>query len=116
MNFLKNLFKFDSGAGTFEKVITVLVPVGAVVLLGWLILASYGVGNSDLARAHQTMKDPASGALWATIILAGAIFWAWWNWTDRVPFRVNDIVATLILLGLLILAINANTGFFAHVR
>jgi hypothetical protein len=29
---------------------------------------------------------------------------------------VNEIVATIILLLLIILAINANTNFFSHVR
>jgi hypothetical protein len=106
MNFLKNLFKTDPGAGPMEKFVTYVVPIGVLILLSWLILASYGVGNSDLARA----------AIWATLLYAAAIFWAWWNWTDRIPFRVNDIVATLLILVLLVLAVNANTGFFAHVR
>jgi drug/metabolite transporter (DMT)-like permease len=116
MNFLKNLFKTDPGAGPMEKFVTYVVPIGVLILLSWLILASYGVGNSDLARAHETVKDPTSAAIWATLLYAAAIFWAWWNWTDRIPFRVNDIVATLLILVLLVLAVNANTGFFAHVR
>lgn len=113
MNFLKNVFHFDSDAGPFEKAITVIVPVAVAILLGWLILASYGVGNSDLARAHEASRGNAS--VWATVIFLIAGLWSWFNWTDRIPFKVNDVVATVILLVLIILGVNANTGFFTHV-
>jgi hypothetical protein len=116
MKFLKSVFKWDSDAGPVEKILTVVVPIGALILFAWLILASYGVGHSDLAVAHQTLKNPGSAAIFATILLFAAAFWAWWNWTDRIPFKVNEIVATIILLLLIILAINANTNFFSHVR
>lgn len=115
MKFLRSVFHWDADASIVEKIITVLVPIGVAVLLLWLIIASYGIGHTDLARAHQ-LGHGGSETIFATILYAAAAFWAWWNWTDRIPFRVNDIVATLVLLALIILAVNANTGFFVHVR
>lgn len=115
MKFLKSLFHFDDGASLFEKIMTIVVPCFAAFLIIWLILASYGVGNSALAKAHEAAHG-GSASLWATVLFIGAAVWAWLNWTDRIAFRVNDIVATIILLVLIILAVNANTGFFAYVR
>lgn len=115
MKFLKSVFHFDEGASLFEKIITILVPCFVAFLVIWLILASYGVGNSALAKAHEAAHG-GSASLWATVLFIGAGLWAWFNWTDRIPWKVNDIVATIILLALIILAVNANTGFFAYVR
>lgn len=114
MKFLSKLFHFDSDAGPVEKAITVIVPIGAIILFTWLILASYGVGNTDLAKAHEAARG-GHASFWATILYLAAGFWAWWNWTDRIPFKVNDIVATIILVVLIILGVNANTGFFTYV-
>lgn len=114
MKFLQRVFHFDGDAGPVEKIITVLVPLFVGVLLVWLILASYGVGHSQLAQAHQNVKG-GSASLWATVLFLAAAFWAWFNWTDRIPFRVNEVVATIVLLLLITLAINANTSFFRAV-
>ena len=111
MKFVKSLFRFDPAASFMEKAVTVFVPLLAGSLLIWLIVASYGVGHSALAHSAQLARPNAR--IWGTLILLAAAFWAWWNWTDRIPFRVNDIVATIVLLLLIVLAINANTGFFA---
>ena len=116
MKFLKSVFHFDSDAGPLEKIVTILVPCFVAFLLIWLILASYGVGHSALARAHQLLPHGGSASVIATILYGAAAFWAWFNWTDRIPWKVNDIVAGLILVVLVILAINANTNFFSQIR
>lgn len=115
MKFLQSLFHFDRTAGAVERIMTVFVVFLVATLVIWLIVASYGVGNSNLAKAHQ-LAHGGSASFFATLIYLAAAFWAWFNWTDRIPFRVNDIVATIILLALIILAVNVNTGFFAYVR
>lgn len=115
MKFLQSLFHFDRTAGAFEKIMTVFVVLFVGALLIWLVAASYGIGNSNLAQAHR-LAHGGSASVFATLILLAAGFWAWFNWTDRIPFQVNDIVATCILLSLIILAVNANTGFFVYVR
>jgi hypothetical protein len=116
MKFIKSLFRWDSDAGPVEKIITVLVPVVFLILFLWLVLASYGVGGSQLAQAHNNLRHPGSAATIATVIFLAAILWAWLNWTDRIPFQINDIAATIIIVLLIILAVNANTNFFAQVR
>jgi hypothetical protein len=80
----------------------------------WLIVASYGVGHTYLAQAHKAGHG-GSETLFATLFFAGAFFWGWINFTDRIPFKVNDMVAIIGLLILIILGVNANTGFFGHV-
>lgn len=110
--FLNSLFHFDEDAGFMEKFITVAVPVLAGIFFFWLIASSYGIFNNDISRAHERTTHPGQAAIIATILFAGAAVWAWFNWTDRIKWRVNDVVATVILLVLIALGVLSNTGFY----
>lgn len=114
MNFLQRLFHWDASQGLFEKILTIILALFGIVCVLWLIIASYGVGHTYLAKAHQAGHG-GNEAFFATLLYAGAAFWAWLIFTDRVPFKVNEIVAIIGLLILIILGVNANTGFFGHV-
>lgn len=113
-NFLGKLFHWDEGQGLFEKIITVLLALFGLFCIGLLIVASYGVGHTLLAQAHQAGHG-GSETFFATIFFAAAAFWGWLNFTDRIAFKVNDLVVIIGLLILIILGVNANTGFFGHV-
>lgn len=114
MNFLKSLFDVDSKASVFEVLVTLLAAFGSLGLFVWLFLASYGIGHTALAQAHQAVNG-GSASFFASLLYLAAGFWAWFNWTDRIPFKINSVVATVILLVLIVLAVNANTGFFRAV-
>jgi hypothetical protein len=113
-NFLNTLFRWDKNASLFEKILTVVLALFGIGLMLVLIGASYGIGNSLLAQAHEKANG-VSASLFATLFFAAAGFWAWINFTDRIPFKVNDMLVIIVLLLLIVLGVNANTGFFAHV-
>jgi hypothetical protein len=113
-NFLNKFFHWDADQGIFSKVLTVILAVFFLVVMAILIGSSYGIGHNLLAKAH-TAGHGGSETLFATLIFAGAAFWGWLNFTDRVPFKVNDMIFIISLLLLIILGVNANTGFFGHV-
>lgn len=115
MKFLQKLFHWDADQGPFEKGLTVLLAIFGIFCIVWLIVASYGVGNTYLAEAHKLGKG-GSETLWATVLFVIAGVWAWAVFSDRVPFKINDIVAVISILILLILAVNANTGFFHYIH
>src|SRR4051812_27737447 len=100
MQFLKSLFKFDADATTSQKVFTVLPIFIAAFVFIWLFGSCFQVfHNNDIARAAAT----ATGGqhLLGGVFLILAAFWAWVNWTDRVPFRINEAAATILLCLLL---------------
>lgn len=113
-NFLSRLFHWDADQGPFEKILTVVLALFGITLIVILIGSSYGIGNNLLAQAHQKGHG-FSETLFATLLYAGAAFWGWINFTDRIKFQVNDMVVIIGLMVLIILGVNANTGFFAHV-
>lgn len=115
MKFLQRLFHWESTASAFEKVLTVLLALFGIFCILWLVVASYGVGNTYLAQAHRAAHG-GSASLWATVLFIAAGVWAWAVFSDRVPFKINDVVAVIGILILLILAVNANTGFFAYIH
>lgn len=114
-NFLGKLFQWEKDATLFEKILTVVLALFGITLLLILIFTSYGIGNNFLAQAHRAGHG-ASETLFATLFFAGAAFWGWINFTDRITFKVNDMLVIIVLLLLIILGVNANTGFFGHVR
>jgi hypothetical protein len=113
-NFLNKIFHWDADQGIGTRILTVVLALFGIFCMLWLIVASYGVGNTLLAQAHKAGHG-GSETLFATLLFAGAAFWGWINFTDRVPFKVNDIIFIISLLILIILGVNANTGFFGHV-
>jgi hypothetical protein len=114
LNFLNSIFHWDADQGVFSKVLSVLLALFGIFCLGWLIVASYGIGNTLLAQAH-TAGHGGSETFFATLFFAAAAFWGWINFTDRIPFKVNDMVWIIGVLVLIVLGVNANTGFFGHV-
>lgn len=115
MKFLQRLFHWEPTASAFEKILTVLLALFGIFCVLWLVVASYGVGNTFLAQAHQKANG-GSASLWATVLFILCAVWAWAVFSDRVPFKVNETVAIIGILILLILAVNANTGFFAYIH
>lgn len=113
-NFFDKLFHWDSDQGTFTKILSILLALFGLFCLGWLVIASYGIGHTQLAMAHKAGHG-GSETLFATLFFAGAAFWGWLNFTDRVKFQVNQMLFIVSLLVLIILGVNANTGFFGHV-
>lgn len=113
-NFLGKLFQWDSDASLLEKILTVVFALFGIFCMLWLIIASYGIGNTLLAQAHKAGHG-FSETLFATLFYAGAAFWGWLNFSDRVPFKVNQMIFIISFLLLIILGVNANTGFFGHV-
>jgi hypothetical protein len=113
-NFLNGIFHWDADQKWPTRVLTVVCALFGIFCMLWLIVASYGVGHTYLAQAHKAGHG-GSETLFATLFFAGAFFWGWINFTDRIPFKVNDMVAIIGLLILIILGVNANTGFFGHV-
>src|SRR5690348_5873991 len=114
IKFLQSVFHWDSDAKTSEKVLTVVFGLFGLFCIGWLIIASYGIGNTNLAQAHKAGHG-GSETFFATIFFAGAAVWGWFNFTDRIKWKVNSTVAVIVLLILITLGVNANTGFFGHV-
>jgi hypothetical protein len=114
-NFLDKIFQWDADQGLFAKILTVVFGLFGIALILILIGSSYGIGNNLIAQAHKAGHG-GSETLFATLFFAGAAFWGWINFTDRIPFKVNDMVVIITLLVLIILGVNANTGFFGHVR
>ena len=112
MNFLQKVFGWSSDAKTSEKVFTVLASTVVIVVLLWLIIASYGIGNTDIAMVHKSLKHPGQAALIATLIYAGAFFWLWYNFTDMIPWKISYALAGIIFLLLISLGVAANTNFF----
>jgi hypothetical protein len=113
-NFLQRVFHWDADDSVLTKILTVVFGLFGIVLMFILIGSSYGIGHNLLAQAHRAGHG-GSETLFATLFFAGAAFWGWLNFSERIPFKVNDIVAIIILLILIILGVNANTGFFGHV-
>jgi hypothetical protein len=113
MNFLKNLFRHDPTAGPMEKFVTYFVPIVAFLLFFWLFGSAwqlFGAHANDISRAAHLA--PKWSHVVGTILFFVAIFWAWWNWTEKIPFRVNDTAATVTLLLLLIFSVAFYCGFW----
>lgn len=113
-NFLNKIFHWDADQGIGAKILTIVFALFGIFCILWLVVASYGVGHTLLAQAHQAGHG-GSETIFATLFFAGAAFWGWINFTDRIKFQVNDMVVIIVLLVLIILGVNANTGFFGHV-
>lgn len=111
MKFLQSLFKWDTGASAVEKFMTVAVVLLAGICLIILFGSCWGLFNNDISRAARTATsfDKIMGA----VLLCAAIFWAWWNWTDRVPFKINDTAATILLALLIVFSALFRVGFYA---
>lgn len=114
MKFLQKIFQWDGDQSLFSKALTVVLALFGIGCMVVLIGSSYGIGHNLLAQAHQAGHG-FSETFFATILFAGAAFWGWINFSDRIPFKVNDMVVMIGLLLLIILGVNANTGFFGHV-
>lgn len=114
MKLFDKVFHWNADDSLFTQIISILSVAFGVVCLGWLIVASYGIGSTKLAQAH-TAGHGGSETIFATIIYAAAAFWVWINVTDRVTFRVTALAFAIVTLLLIIIGVNANTGFFAHV-
>lgn len=109
MKFLKQLFHVDSDASPVERIATYAVPVGVLILLVWLFGSVAGIFHNDL-----TAKAAAASAFekiigWVLFIVA--IVWGWANASDRVPFRINQAAATLLLVVLLAVSVLFLIGF-----
>lgn len=107
-------FRWDADDSLFTKILSVVSVLFGAFLLGWLIIASYGIGNSALAKAHEAGRG-ASETIFATLIYLGAAAWVYINVTDKIPFKVSATAFAIITLLLIVLGVNANTGFFAHI-
>lgn len=115
MKFLQRLFHWERKATVFEKAITVASALFGIFCVLWLIIASYGIGNTYLAQAHRAAHG-GSASIWATVLFVLTAVWTRAVFSDRVRFKVNEIVAVIVILVLLVLGVNANTGFFAYVH
>lgn len=115
MKFLQKLFHWDADQSPFEKGLTVVLALFGIFCILWLVVASYGVGNTYLAQAHKAAHG-GSASIWATVLFIACGVWAWAVFSDRFPFKINDFVAIIGILILLVLAVNANTGFFAYIH
>lgn len=113
-NFLNKIFHWDANDSALTKVLTVVLAIFFLAIVVILIGSSYGIGHNLLAQAHKAGHG-GSETIFATLFFGGAIFWGWLNFTDRTPFKVNDMIFIISLLLLIILGVNANTGFFGHV-
>jgi hypothetical protein len=110
MTFLKNLFHTDPDAGPAEKFITYFVPIFVFVVLAIAFLMCWEVLQFGFIYEAARLTG-FGGKLLGTVLLFAAAVWAWANETDRVPFRVNQLVATLLLVILIIFSLLAYTGF-----
>jgi hypothetical protein len=109
MKFLQSLFHWDADQGLFEKLLTVVLALFGITLIMVLVLSSYGVFDNYLSQSAR-----AAGAgvkLLGTVVLAGTVFWGYINFSEKVPFKVNDMAFIVSLLILLVLVININCGF-----
>lgn len=110
-NFIRKTLGLDSDVGPVGVIISALLVIFGACVLGYLLLASFGVGGSQLAEASRGRGSSVLGLL----LLAVTVFWAWLNFSDRVPFKVSDMAFILSLVILIILIVNVNTGFFSKV-
>lgn len=65
-NFFDKLFHWDSDQGTFTKILSILLALFGLFCLGWLVIASYGIGHTQLAMAHKAGHG-GSETLFATL-------------------------------------------------
>lgn len=110
--FFSDLFQVSPTASFMEKLVTYLAPIASIIGVLYLIVISYGVGNTEVAQSHKVLKNPGVAAFLATLCYLGAFLWFWYNWTDRIRFRVNPLAALLVAILLIILGVHANTNFF----
>lgn len=110
-NFIRKALGLDEGVGTFGVILSaVLVLFGAGILV-FLLVASFGIGHTQLAEASKHRGSSVLGVL----LLLGTIVWAWLNFTDRIPFQVSTFAFVVSLLILIVLIVNVNTDFFSKV-
>jgi hypothetical protein len=110
MTFLKNLFHTEPGAGPMEKFITYFVPLFVFIVLLMAFLMCWEVIQWGFIYEAARLTG-FGGKLLGTVLFLAAGVWAWANETDRVPLRVNQLVATLLLVVLIIFSLLAYTGF-----
>lgn len=110
MKFLQRLFHWDADQSNFEKGLTVVLALFFIVVALWLMIASFGVGNSPIANDHRA--GGSTGLALLFFILCGV--WTWAVFSDKVPFKVNEVVAIITMFLLFALAILFNVGFDAH--
>jgi hypothetical protein len=109
MKFLQSLFHWDADAGVFTKVLTVFLALFGIGIIVTLLASSFGAFDNDVSKAaHQAgVGVKFIGAL----VLAGTAFWGYINFSEKIPFKVNDMVFIISLLALLVLIVNINCGF-----
>lgn len=113
MDFIKKLFAFTGATGTVGKVLTVVGGLLFLFVFFWLLTSAWGLWNNDISQAAHVAGAGVKIVGW--ILFGAAIFWAWWNWSDSIPFRINETAATVILFVLFVLALLFWTGWYEGV-
>lgn len=110
-NFIRRALGQGDDVGTVGVIISALSLLFGAFLICWLLIASFGVGHTQLAEASKGRGSSVLGIL----LLIVTVIWAWANFSERVPFKVSDMAFIISLLILIILIVNVNTGFFSKV-
>lgn len=109
MKFLQSLFHWDADASVFEKALTVVLALFGIFCVTFLVLSSFGAFNNYVSQAAHEAGFGVK--ILGFVVLAATVFWGWLNFSDRVPFKVNQMVFILSIVILLILIVNINCGF-----
>lgn len=104
-NFIRKALGLDQGVGAFGVILSgVLVLFGGVLILV-LLGSSFGIGNAIFAH-DEKHGSRVLGVLFLLIY----IFWAWLNFSDRIPFKVSDMAFVFSLIIGLALIVLYNSG------
>jgi hypothetical protein len=113
MDFLNKLFSLTDAKSPAGKIITVIGALFLVFVFLWLFTSAMGLWNNEVSQAAHVTGGFSKFLGW--VFLGLSVFWAWWNWSDRITFRINETAATVILFLLLILSLLFFTGWYANV-
>lgn len=103
------LFHYDKGDTLLEKFVETIVPIGVVAGVLFMIVAGWGVGHTDYARAC------ARASVWwhllGTFLAFYALYFGWRAATDRSTLNMSDAARLAIIFVMLGFAWCANFGF-----
>ena len=104
-NAIRKALGLDAGVGPVGVVISALLCIFGAVLFFLLLFNSFGIGNAIFASgAYHGSRGVG------IVFLCVLAFWAWLNFSDRVPFKVSDMAFILSLVIGFILLILYNSG------
>lgn len=104
-NFIRRALGQGDDVGPGGVFLSAVLVLGGAALLIWLLLASFGVGNAFFASGPYH-GSRFVGVIWLLVLA----FWAWINFSERIPFKVSDMAWILSLVIGIILLVLYNSG------